>query len=120
MNKLNNNGQVLVLFVIVLPVVILLLLTSIELGGLYLEKTKTKNIIKEILTSELKNQEPNDNINALIEKNIEDITEKTIFTSEDEIKIKITQKKQLFGRNIELKYNYTGKMQEQTITIEEG
>lgn len=120
MNKLNNKGQVLVLFVIVLPIIILLLLVSIELGGLYLEKTKTKNSIKEILTSQLKNSETNENINILIEKNIDDISDKTIFTSEDEIRIKITQQKQLFGRNIELKYNYIGKKQEQTITIEEG
>lgn len=122
MNKLNNKGQVLVLFIIILPIVLLLLLISIELGDLYLEKTKTINSIKEIITSELKNynEETNQNINTLLEKNITDITNKTVFVSEDEIKVNIIQEKQIFGRKIELKYNYKGIKEEQKIKIEEG
>lgn len=122
MKKLNNNGQVLVLFVILLPILLLLLLIIIDVGNINLEKTKTKNTIKEIIELNLKNNDENKNeiINQLIEKNINDIENKTIFTSDDEIRITLKQRKTLFGRNIEIEYKYKGKKQEEKITISEG
>ena len=69
---MNNKGQVLVLFVILLPIILLLLILTIEVGDIYLDKQKTKNTIKEIIRENLK--EPNSEIiNTLITKNINDI-----------------------------------------------
>ena len=122
MKQMNNKGQVLVLFAILLPILLLLLISTIEIASLYLDKTKTKNTIKNIITENLKNYNENTNIkiNTLIEQNINDIEEKTIFISEDEIRINITQKKIFFGRNLKIEYKYKGYKQEQKIKIEEG
>lgn len=122
MKQLNNKGQVLVLFIILIPTIILLLISTIEMASLYLDKVKTKNTIKNIITENLKNYDENTNtkINTLIEQNINDIEEKTIFTSEDEIRINIIQNKIFFGRNLKIRYKYTGLKQEQNIEIKEG
>lgn len=115
-----NNGQVLVLFVILLPVILLLLLITIEVGNIYIEKSKTKSVIKETITNGLKNNLSNDAINSLIDLNIKDIKGKTIYTSETEIDLKLKQEKEIFGRNLEINYNYKGIKQDEKITISEG
>ncbi len=122
MKKMNNKGQVLVLFVILLPIFLLLLIIGIEVGNTYLDKTKTKNTIKEIITNNLNEYDENTNerINNLIIKNIKDIEKKEIFTSEDEIRINITQDKTLFGKKIKIEYKYIGKKEQDKITISEG
>lgn len=121
---MKNKGQVLVLFLILLPVVLLLLLITIEFGKLYIEKIKTTSVIKETITYGLKHineQEINTTINNLIDVNIQNISDRTIFISEDEIRIKIKQQPmKLFGKKIELEYNYRGIKQEEKIIIEEG
>jgi len=118
----NNKGQVLVLFVILIPIIILLLLITIEIGNIYLEKIKTKNIIKEIITDNLNNydEKSNERINILIEKNIDNIKTKEIFTSEDEIRIILKQNETLFGRNIEIEYKTIGTKKENIVEIKEG
>lgn len=118
----NNKGQVLVLFIIILPILLLLLLLIIEIGNIYVDKTKTQNIIKETINNSLKkyNENTNKKINELIEKNIKNIDSKTIFTSENEIRITIIQYQKLLGRKLKIEYKYKGIKQEEKITIEEG
>jgi len=122
MKNLNNKGQVLVLFVIILPILLLLILAVIEVGNINLEKAKTKNTIKEIIETNLKNYDENTNsrINTLIETNIDDIKTKSVFTSEDEIRIILIQKNTILGRQIEIKYKYKGLKENEKITISEG
>ena len=122
MKKLNNKGQVLVLFVILLPILLLILLITIEVGSAYLEKTKTQNTIKETLETNLKNYDENTNsrINQIIDTNIKNIKTKTIFTSEDEIRIDLIQTKTIFGRQIEIEYKYKAKLENGKITVSEG
>lgn len=116
---MNNKGQVLVLFIILLPIILLLLILTIEVGDIYLDKQKTKNTIKEIIRENLK--EPNSEIiNTLITKNINDIEEKNVFISEDEIRIYIKQNKKLFGKNIKIEYKIKGIKQNENINISEG
>lgn len=116
---MNNKGQVLVLFVIMLPIILLLLVMTIEVGDIYLDKVKTNNTIKEIIKDNLTetNQEK---INTLIIQNINDIEEKNIFISEDEIRIYIRQNKKLFGRNLKIEYKIKGIKQDEKINISEG
>lgn len=122
MKKLNNKGQVLVLFVILLPILLLILLITIEVGSAYLEKTKTQNTIKETLETNLKNYDENTNsrINQIIDTNIKNTKTKTIFTSEDEIRIDLIQTKTIFGRQIEIEYKYKAKLENGKITVSEG
>ena len=116
---MNNKGQVLVLFVIMLPIILLLLVMTIEVGDIYLDKIKTKNTIKEIIKDN--STEPNqEKINTLIIQNINDIEEKNIFISEDEIRIYIRQNKKLFGRNLKIEYKIKGIKQDEKINISEG
>lgn len=121
---MKNNGQVLALFVIILPIILLIVLITIEFGKLYVEKIKTTNVIKETITYGLKNIEDTnikEKINNLIDINIKNINNKTIFISEDEIRIKLNQNKiKVFGKDIVLEYNYKGIKKEQKIIIEEG
>lgn len=121
---MKNNGQILVLFIIVLPVILLALVITLEFGKLYINKIKTINIIKETITYGLKNinkSEINNQLNNMMELNIENIDEKIIFISENEIRIKIKQKPfDMFGKKIILTYQYTGIKQEEKIMIEEG
>ena len=117
---MNNKGQVLVLFVILLPIILLLLIMTIEVGDIYLDKQKTKNTIKEIIRDNLK-QEPNSKkINTLLIQNINDMEDKNIFISEDEIRIYVRQNKKLFGRNIKIEYKIKGIKQDENIIISEG
>ena len=116
----NNKGQVLILFVLLLPIILLSALITIEFGNIYIEKAKTKNIIKNTISNGLKNELTQDAINSIIDLNIKDIKDKSIYKSENEIEIKVIQQKEIFNRNIELKYNYKGIKQEEKITISEG
>ena len=122
MTQLNNKGQVLVFFVIILPIILLLLIAIIEISNIYLEKNKTKNTIYEIIETNLKNNNENtkETINKLIEQNIKNIQDKTIFISEDEIRINITQETKIIGRKINIKYKYKGIKKNEKITISEG
>ena len=116
---MNNKGQVLVLFVILLPIILLLLILTIEAGDIYLDKQKTKNTIREIIKDNIK--EPNsERINTLIIQNINDIEEKNVFISEDEIRIYIKQNKKVFGRKLKIEYKIKGIKQDEKIIISEG
>ena len=116
----NNKGQVLILFVLLLPIILLSALITIEFGNIYIEKAKTKNVIKNTISNGLKNDLTQDAINSIIDLNIKDINDKSIYKSENEIEIKVIQQKKIFNRNIKLKYNYKGIKQEENITISEG
>jgi len=121
---MNNKGQVLVLFVIILPVILLALLIIIQFGKLYLKKQATTNIIKDTIEYGLKHtqdEQIENKLNNLIETNIDDIDIKTITIFEDEIRINLTQKSiNIFGKNINLTYDYTGTKMNEEIRIEEG
>jgi len=121
---MNNKGQVLVLFVIILPVILLALLIIIQFGKLYLKKQATTNIIKDTIEYGLKHtqdEQIENKLNNLIETNIDDIDIKTITIFEDEIRINLTQKSiNIFGKNINLTYDYTGTKMNEEIKIEEG
>ena len=119
---MNNKGQVLVLFVILLPIILILLIGIIELGNIYLDKQKTNDEIKNIIKDNLKNYDETTNkkIEILIEKNIKDIEEKNIFTSEDEIRVYVKQNKNFFGKKLKIEYKIKGIKENENIKISEG
>ena len=117
---LNNKGQVLVLFVILLPVLLLALFVVVEISNLSILKSKTTNTIREIISYGLNNNgdDVSSQLNNLIDINIK-YDSKEVFVTDNEIEVRIVQNEKLFGRNIELKYNYKG-TKEDKIVIEEG
>lgn len=121
---LNNKGQVLVLFAVILPVILLTLLLVTQLGKLYLKKQTTTNIIKDTIEYGLNNiqdEQIENKLNDLIETNIDDIDIKTITIFEDEIRINLTQKQiNILGKNLKLNYSYKGIITDNKIHIEEG
>ena len=96
------------------------MLIVIEFGNIYIEKKKTKSVIEDTVFNCLKNNLTTDAVNSIIDINIKDIDNKSIYISDDEIEIKLIQRKKIFGRNIELKYAYKGIKQDENIIVSEG
>lgn len=89
---MNNKGQTLVLFVLLLPILIIILSMIINYGMLSLEKKKIDENLNDIVLYGIKNkdnEELENNLNRLIVLNIEDIYNKEIKITENEIEISI-------------------------------
>lgn len=74
--KLNNNGQTLVLFILLMPILLMLVALVIEIGLISVEKRKTDNIVKDVIEYGLKNKDKEDvesKMNQLINSNIDNI-----------------------------------------------
>lgn len=119
---MNNKGQTLILFVLLIPLIFITLLIVIEFSKIYLDKQKTINIVKDTIEYGLKNikeEKINEKLNNLIDANIK-YEDKTIFISEDEIRINITKEQKIFKKIYNIKYTYKGIIKENKIIIEEG
>lgn len=92
---MNNKGQTLVTFIILIPLVFLLLGLIYDIGVLVVEKKKIENSIKEIMEYSLNNIDDSslsDKINFNLKKNLKDIN---ITTSINNNIIKINIKKEI-------------------------
>lgn len=119
---MNNKGQTLAIFIIILPVILLLVCITIDLGHLYLEKKEMQNTIKEIINDELKNEPDKQRIINLINKNLENTNLEKIEVSSNMIIISITkQYKGLFPNvlknNKTINITYKGYKIDNNITI---
>lgn len=82
---MNNKGQVLVIFIILMPIFIILLALVVDLGSIYIEKRNISNNVTDAVEYYLKNK---DDINIeektkeLLNKNISDIEINIIDTLE--------------------------------------
>ena len=63
MTKLNNKGQVLVLFIILLPIIIFILFIVVDIGNTYLKDGKEEKQVLDLI------KENNPNIKATIQDN---------------------------------------------------
>ena len=79
---MNNKGQTLVLFVVIIPIILILFTYIFDIGNLYIEKRKINNTLELALEY----QKENKNVESYINKNIDDIDE--IIIKDDEIVIK--------------------------------
>lgn len=103
---MNNKGQTLAVFIIVLPVILLLICITIDLGHLYLEKKEIQNTVKEIIKDELNNEPDKNRIIKLINKNLENVNIEKIEVNSNMIIIKIAKQYKGLFQNI-LKNNKT-------------
>lgn len=87
---MNNKGQTLVLFILLLPIILLLLCLTIDLGRLLIEKRKIENVIKDAIKYELNINENDTEIsknrltNTII-KNIKNVKIKNIDISSNQV-----------------------------------
>ena len=83
---MNNKGQTLALFIIILPIIFILFIYIVDIGNLYFEKRKINNTLEYALEYKNENKDVNDYIN----KNIDDINE--VIINDNEIIIKKNKK----------------------------
>ena len=73
---MNNKGQTLVIFVILLPILLIVLTLIVDLGFLYIEKRNIDNIVYDSVEYYLENINDKDidsKVKELLNKNINDI-----------------------------------------------
>jgi|GEM_PF-2286065 len=101
----DSRGQVLVAFVLLIPVILMLLALIVDVGFLYVEKRKTDNVIKDIINYGL------DNINLqevtlqakltkLVNSNLDDVQRLNIQIDANSIEINVIRDKQSIFSNI--------------------
>lgn len=121
----NNKGQVLALFILLLPIIMMGIGLVIDVGFLYLEKRQVDNALKEAIEYGLENIEniTETELNNLLYKNIDNIDNIKITIRGNIIEILVEKKKDslfafLFGKDsYEIISSYQGKIENGTIKI---
>lgn len=124
----NNRGQILVLFIFMLPVILLLFGLIVDTGFLFIEKRNLDNNVKQVITyrfeSDLDASELENVINNLLATNIDDISNTEINISNDYIKITVSKQyksafSRLFNKDIyEINTTYAGYINSGKLVIE--
>ena len=99
----NCKGQVLVLFVLILPIILMGLVLVIDLGLLYSEDKHIENSIKDALQYGIQNSEDKEvieKITRLLNENISDIDNIEIKNQENNLKIEVEKKYEGLFRGI--------------------
>ncbi len=95
MKRLTNKGQVLVAFILLLPIFIFLSAIIIDFGFLSIQKRKITNTVNDALLYAY-NQKGNDNLEdeltVMIEKNVPELEQLQIYVTSKEVEIHITSK----------------------------
>lgn len=125
---MNNKGQTLVAFVIILPVILLILLALIDFGLVSIRKHEISTTIKDAITLYFNNNQDDIEleIKKLINKNIDvyDIEDLSIVHDNEYVKIDIEVKYNsifnFLNINKKIKVSYIGKKVNNEIRIEEG
>ena len=89
---LNNRGQSLILFVIVLPIILLIAILVIDVGRVIVRKQELSNISNIVLDYGLDNLEQDDIYNELLELvklNDSEIDEINFFIEDNKIKLEL-------------------------------
>lgn len=124
----NNKGQVLVMFILLLPVVLLLLGLVVDTGLLFIEKRNIDGSIKEAIAyrfeSNLSENELDSVVNNLLVTNINNINSSEVNISNDYIKITVNKQFDsafalLFNRSFyEISATYVGYISAGKLVIE--
>lgn len=89
---LNNKGQSLILFVIVLPVVLLIAIIVIDMGRVIVKKQELNNISNIVLSYGLDNLDKVDlsnKLQELVKLNNSEIDEVNVFIEDNKIKLEL-------------------------------
>lgn len=124
--KLNNKGQTLVMFIILLPILLMVFAIIIDLGLLGIEKRKIENEVKSTITYGLKNKEEKDleiKLKNLLVKNIDYLEDKNISIKIMNNYISITVNKKykpvfnIIKNNYDITVTYKGNISNNKISI---
>lgn len=122
---MNCKGQVLAVFVILLPVLILLLGMLLDYGTLVLEKHETDVKVRQIVTTGLEEKQNKEEIMALLYSNISSLKQVEVEVS-DQVKVTIQSSgRSLFTRLFQTKENqwtisYRAYYQDDQLRVERG
>lgn len=124
---MNNRGQILVFFIILIPVLVLIAAYSIDMAHVYYRSTKLNNLNRMVLEYGLDNIKDSDiksRMEELLIKNDADLTSYSITIKDDKINISLNKKiDSIFGKIINIKSyqissNYHGYIQNGKTKIE--
>ena len=87
---MNNRGQTLVMFILMLPLLLIILCLVVDIGMLSLEKKRLENTLKDAIYYELNNQETDSNIiknriTNTLSKNINNIKIKKVEITDNKV-----------------------------------
>jgi len=91
---MNNKGQTLVIFVIVLPILLMMLTLIIDLGFLYIEKRNISNNVSDAVEYYLDNSNDTDienKVTKLLNKNIKNIEDININNNLEYVEINVSK-----------------------------
>lgn len=118
---MNNKGQTLAIFVIILPIILLVLLLIIDFGLLSIEKRKISSDIKTSIKYGLNNNSNSNDIQELLYKNIDQnkIKKLDINITDNSVSIDIIVKYDSIFKiiNNEIKLSYIGIKENNKIEI---
>lgn len=115
MIKLNNKGQTLIMFILLIPLILVIMALVIDTSFVYKEKIKFQSVTKTIMKTTYENKDAtdfNDKIINLYKKNGIDINNMVIKVNSGNVFIKNQAKvKSIFGniigiKNYEVKFSY--------------
>ena len=92
---MNNKGQTLVIFVIILPIILILITLVVDLGLLHIEKRKIQNNVlsaSEYYLENINDIDIENKVKNLLNKNIKKIDSISIEEKDNFIEIKVTKK----------------------------
>ena len=114
---LNNKGQTLVLFVILIPIILILVGFITDIGLLALEKVKVDNTIKDVLKNSYGKE--NSEIITLLKKNDSDINIMGISNNDGILNIEIFKeyKGNIFKRKYDIHFKYKVYMENDKVII---
>lgn len=120
---MNNKGQALVVFILILPIIIMLGAFMIDSGVIINENIKLNNVTENIVKETLKKSLSKEKVNNLIDENLDSVYSKKISIDDNKVKINIITKiKPIFGKIIgykeyELESNIEGSLSSDKIII---
>ena len=98
---MNNKGQTLVIFVIILPVLLMVFTLIVDLGFLYIEKRNIDDNVydsAEYYLDNITDENIENKVNKLLNKNIKDIDDIVINETDEYVEIKVSKtRKSLFS-----------------------
>lgn len=91
--NMNNKGQALVMFIMLLPIMIIMFAFIVDLGLLSIEKRNINNNVKEVLeyAKEDKNNDLENNINNILYKNLGNDINTKININSDTISVSVSK-----------------------------
>lgn len=100
MMKLNNKGQSLVLFIVILPIILFMLVLVYDIGNAIYEKNRLSNVNYMVINYALDNEDVSESdIVNLINKNINRLSNIKVIINDDKVNISLSKNiKGVFGR----------------------